>query len=446
MLNISAILLLVGTTSSYSDKQYILKKTTNEPGLKEILRFIYNPYNKTGISALKLARALNSRIIVDPITYTEAIEYFTKHTTGTDADLLVAAKFIKHTMDIHGKDHHAVNIAKALITQDLQIGVSYKTLNAVYGDDFIPVIGCMLGTRASGIDNSKIKWPCIVTEKIDGVRRIMIKENGICKLYSRSGHEDVGLVEIIEDAKHLPDNRVYDGELKAIGTFKDCVALRQATNSLANLKGTKRGLTFNIFDMMPSVEYFRGYSDDPAIHRKLLLGATLMDDSVSLLGFDDWPKYIASYGIHKNLNFIKSVPILGLAKCMAEVDPIVAEFWARGDEGVMLNTSEGIYEVKRSKQLLKVKHVKEYTLTVVDMIEGAGKFENTLGSLVVEYKGNKLGVGSGFTDDQRSAIWASPECIIGKQIEIDSFGESTNKQGTISLNCPIFKRFVGGVE
>jgi hypothetical protein len=31
-------------------------------------------------------------------------------------------------------------------------------------------------------------------------------------------------------------------------------------------------------------------------------------------------------------------------------------------------------------------------------------------------------------------------------IEIETFGESTNALGGISLNCPIFKRFVGQEE
>ena len=66
-----------------------------------------------------------------------------------------------------------------------------------------------------------------------------------------------------------------------------------------------------------------------------------------------------------------------------------------------------------------------------------------LGALVVIYNGNKVGVGSGLSDAQRIEIWENPENYIGKFIEIDTFGESTNQQGTKSLNCPIFKRFVG---
>ena len=52
------VISLIQRTSSYNDKQYLLKKNENVPGLKEILKFIYDPYNKTGISKAKLNKAL----------------------------------------------------------------------------------------------------------------------------------------------------------------------------------------------------------------------------------------------------------------------------------------------------------------------------------------------------------------------------------------------------
>jgi len=48
-------------------------------------------------------------------------------------------------------------------------------------------------------------------------------------MYSRSGIEDEGLVEIIEQARYLPDNTVYDGELLAMGTYRNSIAF-EASN------------------------------------------------------------------------------------------------------------------------------------------------------------------------------------------------------------------------
>lgn len=446
MIKVAEVIKLIGNTSSSNDKLYLLKKNENVQGLKEILKFIYNPYCKTGISTKKLEKIMENNgygVGGSIIHWQEALEYFSKNQTGSGHDLMIARNFIWTSWREFGED--AAELAKAIVTQDLKIGVTATSLNKAYGKDFIPKIGCMLGTLYGDVGPQKTKWPCIVTEKLDGIRRILVKENGVVRCYSRSGHEDTGLVDIVREAKWLPNNTVYDGELLAEGNYKDSIALRQATNSIANSNGVKVGLTFNVFDMIPLDEFHSGASKNSALVRKILLGATLMDESIQHLD-ERWAQLIQAYGIHQELKFIKPVPVLGLVSNIQEVEPIVASIWARGGEGVMLNSTKGLYEIKRSKELLKVKHTEEHILTVVDIIEGTGKFEDMMGALVVEYKGNKLGVGSGFTDAQRKQIWWNWDNYKGRQIEIETFGESKNALGEVSLNCPIFKRFVGEVE
>lgn len=447
MKEVASIIKQIGATSSNNDKLALLKKHADVPGLKEILKFIYNPYCKTGISDAKLNKAgmLTEDMRASTFEWPTAIEYFSKHQTGNDNDLAFARAFITYTNFKHGAD--AARLACAMVTQNLKIGITATSLNKVYGSDFIPKTGCMLGTPFDDVGSARVKWPCVVTEKLDGIRRILVKENGVCRFYSRSGHEDTGLVQIFDEAKWLPDNYVYDGELLAMGNFKDCIAQRQATNSIANSKGIKTGLTFNVFDMIPVSEFYAGKSHSTSLDRKIILGATLMDESIQYLT-DKWAQLIIAYGIHRDLMYIKHVPILGLIKSIHEVEPIVDVIWKRGGEGVMLNTASGYYEVKRSKQLLKIKHVEEFVLPVVDIIEGTGKYEDAMGAIVCLYTASDgsqsyVGVGSGFTDDQRRDIWDNPDKYIGLMAEIESFGESTNAQGFKSINCPIFKRFVG---
>lgn len=447
MKEVASIIKLIGSTSSNNDKLTLLKKHANVPGLKEILRFIYNPYCKTGISDAKLNNVWWGSVF-HKTTWQEAIEYFSRHQTGSGEDVMFAANFIGYTKIEYGQE--AALIARAIVTQNLKIGVTATSLNKVYGSDFIPKTGCMLGTPFDDVGSARVNWPCIVTEKLDGIRRVLIKENGICRFYSRSGHEDTGLIQIEEEAKHLPDNFVYDGELLATGNFRDCIAQRQATNSIANSKGIKTGLTFNIFDMIPVDDFYSGICRQPAIERKLLLGATLMDESIQYL-HNEWAQCIVAFGVHTELNFIKPVPILGLVHNLQAVEPIVGEIWKHGGEGVMLNTSSGAYEIKRSKQLLKIKHVEEFVLPVVNILEGTGKYEDSMGALVCLYTSadgaqSYVGVGSGFTDEQRRDIWENQDKYIGKMAEVESFGESINAQGYKSINCPIFKRFVGDVE
>lgn len=447
MKEVATIIKHIGATSSNNDKLALLKRHAATPGLKEILRFIYNPYCKTGISDAKISKAggLMSADYIREIEWPEAIAYFTAHQTGSDSDLVFARAFITSTNRKYGTD--AMRLAIAMVTQNLKIGITATSLNKVYGSDFIPKTGCMLGTKLEDVGVTRVEWPCIVTEKLDGIRRILVKENGVCRFYSRSGHEDTGLVQITEEAKWLPDNYVYDGELLASGTFKDCIAQRQATNSIANSKGVKTGLTFNIFDMVPVAEFYAGQSHMDSYSRKILLGATLMDDSIKYID-EQYAQRIIAFGIHRSLKYIKPVPILGLVKNLQEVEPIVDVIWKRGGEGVMLNVASAPYEVKRSKKLIKVKHVEEFVLPVVNIIEGSGKYEDAMGAIVCLYTASDgsegyVGVGSGFTDEQRRDIWDNPEKYIGLKAEIESFGESTNAQGFKSINCPIFKRFVG---
>lgn len=428
----------VQRTGSYNDKLSILKQYENTPNLKRILRFIYNPYCKTGISAAKAKQLRRTQ----PLEWSvdDTIKYFSRNNRGTAEDLTVASGYIEYVLANDGPE--AASLAVSMITQELKIGITATSLNKVYGEDFIPKTGCMLGTRYEDMLPSRVKWPCIVTEKLDGVRRILVKENGSCRFYSRSGHEDTGLIDIIKEAVHLPDNFVYDGELLAAGTFKDSIAQRQATNSLANVKGVKTGLTFNVFDMVPLNDFYAGHCATSAIDRKTRLAATFNDDSLHHI-CEKWVQAQCAFGMYHEFKFIKTVPILGLVHNLTEAEPIVEEIWARGGEGIMLNTTLGPYEIKRSKHLLKVKHTEEFVLQIVDLIEGTGKYEDSLGSVIVNYKGSCVGVGSGFTDEQRQTIWNNPGVYIGRSIEVESFGESVNAQGYISLNCPIFKRFVG---
>jgi len=421
----------IQATSGRNGKLALLRQYESLPGFKETLRFVYDPYIRTGIADKKLIKGMHDTKDKQLTVY-DIIEYFEANQTGTDDDVHFAWLFINAQ-----ETDQAKNLAFAMITKNLKIGVTDTSLNKVYGADFIPRIGCMLGMPYPE-NKHKVKGPFIATEKLDGIRRILVKEKGRCRLYSRSGIEDEGLVEIIEEAKYLPDNTVYDGELLAIGTYENSIVLRQATNSIANRKGIRKGISFNIFDIIPLDEFKKGKSKYNALNRKLLLGAMFGDDGIQHL-HDGWAKMMVAFDLGYKFKTIKAVPILGVVNTEEEIAELVAPIWKRGGEGIMLNTFEGCYELKRSNSLLKVKYVESMDLKVVDMLEGTNKYEGMMGALVVDYKGYRVGVGSGFSDEERQRFWDNPEEIIGKTIEVDTFGESKDQLGNVSLNCPVFR-------
>ena len=421
----------IQATPGRNGKLALLGQYESLPGFKETMRFVYDPYIRTGIADKKLIKGMHDAKNKQLTVY-DTIEYFETNQTGTDDDVYFAWLFINAQETDQAKD-----LAFAIITKNLKIGVTDTSLNKVYGADFIPRIGCMLGVPYPE-NKHKVKGPLIATEKLDGIRRILVKEKGKCRLYSRSGIEDEGLVEIIEEARYLPDNTVYDGELLAIGTYENSIALRQATNSIANRKGIRTGVLFNIFDIIPIDEFKRGASKYTALNRKVLLGSMFGDEGVQYLR-DDWAKLLVAFDLGHKFRTIKAVPILGVVSTDEEITELVAPIWERGGEGIMLNTFEGCYELKRSNSLLKVKYVESMDLKVVDMLEGTNKYKGMMGALVVDYKGYRVGVGSGFSDEERQRFWDNPEEIIGKTIEVDTFGESKDQLGNVSLNCPIYK-------
>ena len=426
MKEIAEVIQKVKETSSRNEKIAILTSASNLPGLKEVLYFVFNPYHRTNIGAKKLEKTRTDIRLKGLVNYKDIINYFTEHVTGTNVDCRQAWCFINSFNSIVESD-----LVYAMITKTLKIGVTENTLNKVFGENFIPKIGVMLGSPYK--DNKKVKGPFIVTEKLDGHRCIIVKDKGgQITCYSRSGKVIEGLVDITISAALLPSGHVYDGECLAKGDFKNSLELRQATNSIMLGKGIKRNLTFNIFDMIPVDEFVTGRSREIAADRKKRLAVLFGQAPIGTT------KYRTLSAIVDN-EFIKAVPILGIANTEEDIMRFAQKIWDKEFEGVMLNTVNGYYEIKRSKQLLKVKSVESYDLPIVGFQKGSGKYSDVLGAFVVEYKGHHVEVGSGLTDEERERYWDIQDELIGVKIEIDSFGETTNQNGGISLNCPIFK-------
>lgn len=195
-------------------KMAILSTYKDDDDVRSILKAIYNPFSKSGISDAKLDKALMSvdRGKLTTLETDAIIEFFERHQTGRQADVNLGAMYVALAESHVGRETFMPAVARGIITNSLQIGVNVTTFNKVFGRNFIPKFGCMLGKPYEDVASTTagIQWPCVATEKLDGVRRILVKQGGACHMYSRTGHEDLGLTDIIcEAAKHLPDNMVY---------------------------------------------------------------------------------------------------------------------------------------------------------------------------------------------------------------------------------------------
>ena len=445
----------IANTSGNIDKERLLVKYATLNGFKEIIKFIYNPYIRTGIGKKKFDSAYDVNLNV---TIEDLLEYYSVSRTGTQDEANVAAAFVESQQTTE-----AYWLAEGFVTKDLQIGVAVTTLNKVYGKGFIPIVGIMRGMHAS----ESLSGIYLATEKIDGNRRlIMTKETGI-EIYTRSGRRDYGLTDIEEDAKALPKGYVYDTELAAIGEYEDNIALRQATASIANRRGKRTGVKALAFDMVKQEDYDAGISKMGALGRKALL-AYVFNDTTSIQLMCDWfqSKYDPALSklagsiqsmrrIHAPAAFtphIMVLPILGIVERYSDAMNLATPIWETGGEGIMLVEYRSPYEVRQAPRptLLKIKANEEGSYLCVDMTEH--KRGGMLGSILIEYyraendKCYYVNVGSGFADYLREEYWNDPSKIIGKTVEIEHFGESCNAGGNYSLNCPIFKRIVGESE
>lgn len=414
------ILEKIKNTSSNNEKQAILEQNKNNELLKEILKFVYNPYFKTGLSSKKIKKKITPteyRLLLQPdnsITY--IFNYLKDHNTGTDQDIAHVQWYIRNYSE------GCPEIVEEILTQNLKIGMTAKSINKVW-ENLIPEFNVMLADKYwEKIDKLEQEKPRIlVTQKLDGMRCTTIKLGDKINLMSRSGQLMTGFVEIEHELRELPDG-VYDGEILADLSIDNSLDLFASTVSAARTKDTKKkNMTYNVFDYVKRVEEFvTGMFSESCAQRKQNLENILKK---------------------AHCNYIKYVEVLYDGEYNSDIiDKLLNKALSLQQEGIMLNIADAPYQKKRTTDILKVKKMNTVDLFVTNVFEGKGKYKGTLGGVVVEYKGQPVGVGSGFSDIQRKMIWEHPESIVGKLIEVQYFEESKDKNGKPSLRFPVFKK------
>lgn len=108
--------------------------------------------------------------------------------------------------------------------------------------------------------------------------------------------------------------------------------------------------------------------------------------------------YLADTIASPNVQVIPQFKLADHIQLMSKLDEIVAQ----GAEGLMLNHHKAYYQDGRSANLLKLKKHQDAEAKVIAHIPGKGKYQNMLGSLLVElHTGLQFKIGSGFSDQQR---------------------------------------------
>ena len=409
---------LRGTTKS-TEKTAILKENKDNELLKRVLYYTYNSYMKYGVSEKifdNMAFVTNKQS-----SYTDIFELL-----DTLAKSNINDKLRSDVAVFFGtiEDKEVADLCKCMLLKDLNIGCNVKTINKVF-KDLIPTFACMLSE--SLFKNNNIQRvqgkEFILTQKLDGNRILGVKANGKTTFYTRQGKEIDGLVELEEDFKLFPDNMVLDGEiLLANDKGLNSDELFRATMKECRKKGEKHNLYFNAFDFVTLDGFYKGIDTTPCATRKERLHSLIVEN---------------------NFKYIVEVPILYKGKDINKVDEFLQRAIQLSQEGCMLNLCDAPYEAKRVKTQLKVKAMNEIDLKVLGVFGGEGNFKHTLGGITVafEHEGGNytVGVGSGFSKEDRELYWAHPELIVRKIARIQYFEVSKNTDGGYSLRFPVFK-------
>lgn len=403
---------LIKNTSSKKEKEKIIEQNKNNELFKKCLVFLLDSNIVTGISDKKLNKLIEYDIYV-PFgnKFEDCIEYLQNNNTGTDLDIIRVQHFI------HMQPTEYQEFYEEMITKKYRLGCDAKTVNKVI-PGLIKTFDVALGTP---IDKCKLKgseWISL-SRKLNGTRCAFIGD----KCMTRQGKEYKGLEHIISDLQRLKlQDTFVDGELlyKNKEGLSDSEAFQKGTGIAMSKDVDKSELKLVIFDIFPLDEFWNGKSKESYKERKKEL--LYLKESIEA----------------NNLENIEVVPLLYEGTNHSEIWKWLDYAEENDWEGIMINLDTP-YECKRTKNLIKVKKFFSCDIECIGVEEGSGRNKGTLGALVCDYKGNKVNVGSGFSDIDRKHFWAHPEDIIGHIVSVKYKEETKNKDGGISIQFPIFE-------
>lgn len=314
-------------------------------------------------------------------------------------------------------DPREAELYTKLLAKKLRLGVTAKTVNKVI-PGLIPEWEVQQAYPIEKYPLFPGEWFAL-TEKLNGVRATYYRG----RLYARSGEEHKGMDHIEDFLRETVGlDMVFDGELTLADKsgLADNEAFRKATGIINADIGTcdKTAISFTVFDVLPACELDSGSSSAVYSVRRAEL------DSKFEPIFRD--------------SCVHVLPLMYAGTDQKMIDTLLAEAVANDKEGLMCNLDVP-YKCKRHNGILKVKQFYTMDLPIIGCEEGSGRLANRLGAFVLDFKGNEVRVGSGFTDEERFWFWQRRESMIGKLCEVKYKEISQDKHtGAESLQFPVF--------
>jgi DNA ligase-1 len=408
------------SSNSRLHKQAVLKKYAEDEVVKRYLQIAFDPYRVYGISTKKLYTNVPPHVAADIELFSifELFEYLEEHNTGTFVEILLCQNLLDGVAAV---DQECAALLEKLICKDLSIGCDVKTINKEI-PGLIPEFNVQLANKyfdkPAAVEGKKFA----ITTKIDGGRIIALKENGRVSFYTRAGQKYEGLVDLEDEmSRMMPDNWCLDGEITLLvrGNLSSKEAYKETMKIVRTKDKEKHGIKMQVFDCMTAEDFKRQQCDMPYKRRR-----AVVEELFNVVDF----------------RYFELLPLLYVGEDTSKILEILEEEVANGEEGIMINDYNALYEFKRTNSLLKVKKMDTLDLEVIGFEEGSGRLTGTLGAVLVRYKNNNVvKVGSGFSDSMRSEIWTNQSDWLGAICEIQYFEPTSNADGGESLRFPVFK-------
>lgn len=288
-------------------------------------------------------------------------------------------------------------------------------------------------------DLEKLKFPCLATPKLDGIRALRLGGDLLSRTFKRIKNPTVQRIL----AALLPEGS--DGEIMVDGSFQDVQRIVMSSSE------TDKKFMYFWFD------YVKDDAGKPYASR--------MDDMRSHIVAH--PEVLQ----HPQAKIIPLYPVslLDIPSVTLFEDAALVE----GREGVIIRDPQGRYKMGRSSVpegiLLKLKKFSDDEATVTGCQElqhnqnekvpdgtGAGKRSQKksgklaggkLGALkMVTEAGVTFNIGSGFTDQQRVELWDARESLLGKIVKYKYFEDETDRKKFLEKgvkSAPRFPTFLG---
>jgi DNA ligase-1 len=405
-------------SSSGNHKIATIRKHADSEFLKKVFYYTYNPFKKYGVHTKVLVK--NSHLIAPTNLYSDLFQLLDdlaeNNLTGHAAIQAVNSFVNELPADLQKLVHY-------ILDRDLRMGASITSVLKVH-PNIIPTFKVALAHPYSPTRVDFVKEEWYGSRKLDGVRCICRKEGNTVTFYSRNGKEFETLGRIAEDIKKLPGNFILDGEVCMVdqngkedfqGIMKE---IRRKDHTIKNPK-------FLVFDCLTLEEFDNHKGTERLADR---LQRPIMNS--------------ISNGEFHTLTIVEQIRI----NTEDEFTEMAKDAEINGYEGIMVRKNTG-YEGTRSHNLLKVKKFHDAEYTVLECVNGTIRWtengqqveKECLSSIIIEHKGYRVSVGSGFSKEQREYYLNRHNELVGKTVTVQYFEESQNQMGGYSLRFPVVK-------